>query len=164
MMSGVEALFQQTGILRAETLEDMFALAAGLSDQPLPKGNRVGIITNAGGAGHPLRRRLRSESGLEVPELSQATMTHLASFLPPAAALRNPVDLIASADPEQYAQAIAALLKSDDIDALIILYLAVTATDVDPIAEGIKKGHPRSASHGIHQETDLYRVDGGNGS
>ena len=136
---GVEALFQQTGILRAETLEDMFALAAGLSDQPLPKGNRVGIITNAGGPAI-LCADACEASGLEVPELSQATMTHLASFLPPAAALRNPVDLIASADPEQYAQAIAALLKSDDIDALIILYIAVTATDVDPIAEGIKKG------------------------
>ena len=122
---GVEALFQQTGILRAETLEDMFALAAGLSDQPLPKGNRVGIITNAGGPAI-LCADACEASGLEVPELSQATMTHLASFLPPAAALRNPVDLIASADPEQY--------------ALIILYLAVTATDVDPIAEGIKKG------------------------
>ncbi|MDR4471365.1 MAG: hypothetical protein MRJ92_01530 [Nitrospira sp.] len=45
----VEALFQQTGILRADTLEDMFALAAALSEQPLPKGTRVGILTNAGG-------------------------------------------------------------------------------------------------------------------
>lgn len=135
----VEALFQQTGILRAETLEDMFALAAGLSDQPLAKGNRVGIITNAGGPAI-LCADACEASGLDVPELSQATMTHLASFLPPAAALRNPVDLIASAAPEQYAQAIAALLKSDDIDALIVLYIAVTATDVDPIADGIKKG------------------------
>ncbi|MDR4478204.1 MAG: GNAT family N-acetyltransferase [Nitrospira sp.] len=135
----VEALFQQTGILRAETVEDMFALSAGLSEQPLPSGNRVGILTNAGGPAI-LCADACEAGGLEVPELSQQTTTRLAGFLPPTAALRNPVDLIASASPEQYAQAITALLESDDIDALIILYIAITATDVDPIAEGITQG------------------------
>ena len=135
----VEALFQQTGILRAETVEDMFALSAGLSEQPLPSGNRVGILTNAGGPAI-LCADACEAGGLEVPELSQHTTTRLAAFLPPTAALRNPVDLIASARPEQYAQAITALLESDDIDALIILYIAITATDVDPIADGITTG------------------------
>jgi acetyl coenzyme A synthetase (ADP forming)-like protein len=135
----VEALFQQTGILRADTLEDMFALAAGLSEQPLPNGKRVGIVTNAGGPAI-LCADACEASGLDVPELSQLTTTQLASFLPPTAALRNPVDLIASATPEQYEQAIATLLTSDDIDALIILYIAVTAQDVAPIAEGIRRG------------------------
>ena len=135
----VEALFQQTGILRADTLEDMFALAAGLSEQPLPNGKRVGIVTNAGGPAI-LCADACEASGLDVPELSQLTTTQLASFLPPTAALRNPVDLIASATPEQYEQAIATLLTSDDIDALIILYIAVTARDVAPIAEGIRRG------------------------
>ena len=135
----VEALFQQTGILRADRLEDMFALAVGLSEQPLPKGKRVGILTNAGGLAI-LCADACEAGGLEVPELSQATMTQLAPFLPTAAALGNPVDLIASATPEQYEQAIVTLLASDDIDALIILYIAVIATDIDPIAEGIRKG------------------------
>ncbi len=135
----VEALFQQTGILRADTLEDVFALAAGLSEQPLPKGKRVGILTNAGGPAI-LCADACEAGGLEVPELSQATMSLLSPFLPAAAALRNPVDLIASATPEQYRQAIVTLLASDDIDALIILYIAVVATDVDPIAEGIRQG------------------------
>ncbi|GAB1721310.1 MAG: GNAT family N-acetyltransferase [Nitrospira sp. CR1.1] len=135
----VDALFQQTGILRADTLEEMFALAAGLSDQPLPKGNRVGILTNAGGPAI-LCADACEAAGLEVPELSQATITQLSPFLPASASLRNPVDLIASASPEQYEQAIVTLLGSDDIDALIILYIAVTATDVDPIADGIARG------------------------
>lgn len=135
----VEALFQQSGILRADTLEDMFALAAGLSQQPLPAGKRVGILTNAGGPAI-LCADACEAAGLEVPELSQSTTTRLAAFLPPTAALRNPVDLIASASPDHYAQAITALLESDDIDALIILYIAVTATDVDPIADGIRQG------------------------
>ena len=135
----VEALFQQTGILRADTLEDMFALAAALSEQPLPKGKRVGILTNAGGPAI-LCADACEAAGLEVPELSQATITRLSPFLPASASLRNPVDLIASASPEQYGQAIDTLLTSDDIDALIILYIAVTSTDVDPIAEGITRG------------------------
>ena len=135
----VEALFRQTGILRADTLEDMFALAGALSEQPLPKGNRVGILTNAGGPAI-LCADACEAAGLEVPELSQATVTRLSPFLPASASLHNPVDLIASATPEQYKHAIVTLLSSDDIDALIILYIAVTSTDVAPIAEGITRG------------------------
>jgi len=135
----VDALFQQTGILRADTLEEMFALAAGLSGQPLPKGRRVGILTNAGGPAI-LCADACEAAGLEVPELSQATVTRLSPFLPAAASLRNPVDLIASATPEQYEQAIVTLLASDDLDALIILYIAVTAADAGPIADGIARG------------------------
>ena len=135
----VEALFQQTGIVRADTLEEMFALATGLSEQPLPKGRRIGILTNAGGPAI-LCADACEAAGLEVPELSQSTVSRLAPFLPASASLHNPVDLIASATPEQYEQAVVALLASEDIDALIILYIAVTATDVEPIAQGITRG------------------------
>ena len=65
----VEALFHQTGILRADTLEEMFALATGLSEQPLPKGRRIGILTNAGGPAI-LCADACEAAGLEVPELS----------------------------------------------------------------------------------------------
>lgn len=136
---GVEALFHQTGVIRAETLEEMFALAAGLSAQPLPTGRRVGIITNAGGPAI-LCTDACEASGLTVPELSASTRATLAAFLPSAAALSNPVDLIASATPEQYAQAIEAVLKADEVDALIILYVSLMAADVSPIADGILAG------------------------
>lgn len=136
---GVEALFHQTGVIRAETLEEMFALAAGLSAQPLPAGRRVGIITNAGGPAI-LCTDACEASGLTVPELSVQTKAALATFLPSAAALSNPVDLIASATPEQYTKAIEAVLRASEIDALIILYVSLVAADVSPIADGILAG------------------------
>jgi acetyl coenzyme A synthetase (ADP forming)-like protein len=135
----VEALFRQTGIVRADTLEDLFALALGFAEQPLPPGRRVGIVTNAGGPGI-LCADACEAGGLIVPTLSESTVSRLRSFLPSAAALQNPVDLIASATPEQYEQAVQALLGSDDVDALIVLYIAVTKTDTGPIAEGIRRG------------------------
>lgn len=136
---GVEALFYQTGVIRAETLEEMFALAAGLSAQPLPAGRRVGIITNAGGPAI-LCTDACEAGGLTVPELSVQTKAALATFLPSAAALSNPVDLIASATPEQYTKAIEVVLRANEIDALIILYVSLVAADVSPIADGILAG------------------------
>lgn len=135
----VDALFHQTGVIRAETLEEMFALAAGLAAQPLPTGRRVGVITNAGGPA-VLCTDACEASGLMVPELSAATKAALARFLPSAAALNNPVDLLASATAEQYAQAIDAVLRVDEVDALIIIYVCVIATDMSPIADGILAG------------------------
>lgn len=137
--AAVDALFHQTGIIRADSLDDMLALAAGLSNQPLPPGRRVGIITNAGGPA-VLCTDACEQCGLAVPELSAPTKATLASFLPSVAALNNPVDLIASATPDQYAKAIATLLSADEIDALIILYISVTVTDTADIADGILAG------------------------
>ena len=137
--TAVNALFHQAGIIRAESLEDLLALASGLSNQPLPLGRRVGIITNAGGPAI-LCTDACEAGALVVPELSARTKTMLASFLPSVAALNNPVDLIASATPEQYAKTIETLLSTDEIDALIILYISVTATDTADIARGILAG------------------------
>ncbi|WP_447976909.1 bifunctional acetate--CoA ligase family protein/GNAT family N-acetyltransferase [Candidatus Nitrospira bockiana] len=135
----VDALFHQCGVLRAETLDDMFALAALLSHQPLPRGRRVGILTNAGGPGI-LCADACEASGLSVPELSDATRARLAGFLPRAAALKNPVDLIASATADHYRQAIDTVLSADEIDALIVLYISVNVTDTSSIAGGIAEG------------------------
>jgi acetyl coenzyme A synthetase (ADP forming)-like protein len=135
----VDALFHQSGVIRAETLEEMLALATGLAAQPLPSGRRVGIITNAGGPAI-LCTDACEAGGLAVPELSARTKSTLAAFLPAAAALNNPVDLIASATPEQYAKAIETLLTADEIDALIILYMSVTVVDTAGIAQGIQEG------------------------
>ena len=86
----VEALFRQTGVIRAETLEEMFDLAAALGSQPLPAGRRVAIVTNAGGPAI-LCTDTCEAGGLQVPELSQATKVQLAAFLPAAASVGNPV-------------------------------------------------------------------------
>jgi acetate---CoA ligase (ADP-forming) len=132
----VETLFQQSGVTRADTLGELFALARGLADQPLPKGKRVGIITNAGGPA-TLCTDACEAGDLSVPELSKATAAVLSAFLPPAASVKNPVDLIASATPGHYTNAISTLLVSQEVEALIILYTSVTAGDVAGIANGI---------------------------
>ncbi|HSN04255.1 MAG TPA: GNAT family N-acetyltransferase [Nitrospira sp.] len=135
----VDTLFQQSGVIRADTLDELFALARGLAEQPLPKGQRVGIITNAGGPAI-LCTDACEAGGLSVPELSKATTEALAAFLPPAASVKNPVDLIASAAPDQYTQAITTLLASREVDALIVLYMSVTVGDAAGIASGILRG------------------------
>ena len=135
----VETLFQQSGVIRADTLDELFALARGLADQPLPKGTRVGIITNAGGPAI-LCTDACEAGGLSVPELSKATTAALSAFLPPAASVKNPVDLIASATPDHYTNAITTLLSSKEIDALIVVYMSVTVGDAAGIANGILRG------------------------
>ena len=135
----VDTLFQQSGVIRADTLDELFALARGLSDQPLPKGQRVGIITNAGGPAI-LCTDACEAIGLSVPELSHATAAALSAFLPPAASVKNPVDLIASAAPDHYTHAITTLLASKEVDALIVLYMSVTVGDAASIANGILRG------------------------
>lgn len=135
----VDALFHQTGVIRAETLEDMLAVAAGFGGQPLPPGRRVGIITNAGGPAI-LCADACEDGRLTVPELSALTANALQAFLPSTAARANPVDLIASATPDQYAKAITTLLTAEEIDALIILYVSVTVVDTAAIAEGVRRG------------------------
>jgi acetate---CoA ligase (ADP-forming) len=135
----VDTLFQQSGVIRADTLDELFTLARGLSDQPMPKGKRIGIITNAGGPAI-LCTDACEAGGLSVPELSKATTTALSAFLPPAASVNNPVDLIASAAPDHYTNAIATLLASREVDALIVLYISVTVGDAAGIATGILRG------------------------
>ncbi len=120
----VEALFHQTGIIRAETLAELFDLAASLSSQPLPAGNRVALLTNAGGPAI-LCADACEAGGLNLPVLSEKTANRLASFLPAAASRTNPVDMIASAGPAQFRQAIATLLTSGEIDALIVIQVEI---------------------------------------
>jgi acetate---CoA ligase (ADP-forming) len=135
----VEALFRQTGVVRADTLAEMFDLAAALGSQPLPKGRRVAILTNAGGPGI-LCADTCEAGGLIVPELSKATKAHLATCLPPQASLGNPVDMIASAGPDHYRQTIATLLATDEIDALVVIYIPVDVSQKPMILEAIAAG------------------------
>jgi acetyl coenzyme A synthetase (ADP forming)-like protein len=134
----VEALFNQTGVIRAQSLEEMFDLAAMLGNQPLPKGKRVGVITNAGGPGI-LCTDTCEANGLIVPELSKRIQSNLKKFLPAAAGLSNPVDMIASAPPEHYRKTIECVLNSDEIDALIVIYIPVMNVHLQPVREAISE-------------------------
>jgi acyl-CoA synthetase (NDP forming) len=137
--AAVEALFSQCGIIRAESLEELLALAAGFSDQPLPAGRRAGILTNSGGPG-VLCADACLDNGLTVPELPAPTQSRLASFLPPMAALANPVDVIGFATEEQHARAVETLLTADAVDAVIVVHVSVRAEDNDPVAAGLARG------------------------
>jgi acetyl coenzyme A synthetase (ADP forming)-like protein len=135
----VDALFRQTGVIRAETLDEMFDLAAAMESQPLPPGRRVGIVTNAGGPGI-LCTDACEAGGLVVPELSEQTRGVLGKFLPAAASVSNPVDMIASAGPDSYRRTIEAVLPSPDIDALIVIYIPVDRNDSESVAQAIREG------------------------
>lgn len=137
--SAVAALFTQCGAIRAKTLEEFLALATGLSNQRLPSDRRIGILTNSGGPGVLCADSCAAE-GLMVPELSKETQSALSVFLPPTAALNNPVDVIGFASEDQHARAVVTMLTAKEIDALIIVHVSVRVEDNDPVAAGILRG------------------------
>ena len=130
--AGVEALLQQAGVVRADTLGELFDLGALLAAQPLPAGRRVAIVTNAGGPAI-LCADACEANGLELPELSPPLRRELARGLPPHASTRNPVDMLAAAGPAEFAAAIQALASSGEVDALVAIFtpaLAAGGADV----------------------------------
>jgi acetyl coenzyme A synthetase (ADP forming)-like protein len=135
----VDALFQQAGVIRTATFEDLFDLVALLSTQPLPKGKRVGVVTNSGGPGILLADACEAQQ-LSLPTLGDATLERLRSFLPKEASLKNPVDMIAAATPEQYRRAIEVVGTDPAIDALVAIYTPPFVTDPDQIALAIAAG------------------------
>ena len=135
----VDALFHQTGVIRAESLDEMFDLAAALNAQPLPQGRRVAILTNAGGLGI-LCADTCEANGLLVQELSETTKTRLQEFLPPTASVMNPIDMIASANADNFAKATEILLCDNQVDSLIVLTIHVGLADISAIARGIYAG------------------------
>jgi acetyl coenzyme A synthetase (ADP forming)-like protein len=135
----VEALFHQTGVIRADTIDEMFDIAACLEAQPLPAGRRVAIVTNAGGPGI-LAVDACESSGLSVPQFSLATRARLGAFLPPAASTGNPVDMVASAGPDEYRQAIEVALTDKDTDALIVIFAPVDTRQSAAIVAAIRDG------------------------
>ncbi|MFO0778366.1 MAG: acetate--CoA ligase family protein [Nitrospira sp.] len=150
----VDALFSQCGMIRATTLDEFLGLAKALSSQPLPDGQRVGILTNSGGPGVLCADSCAAE-GLLVSEFSQRTQSALASFLPPMAALRNPVDVIGFATEEQHARAVETMLTSDELDALIIVHVSVRPKDNGLVASGIVRGISAARQTGHKQPVYL---------
>ena len=118
----VDALFRQAGVIRTDTLEQMFDVAELLANQPAPKGDRVAIVTNAGGLGI-LCADTCDANGLKVPTLSEATKAKLREFLPAEASVENPVDMIASAGDQDYRRAIRTAAEDPDVDAMIVIYI-----------------------------------------
>jgi acetyl coenzyme A synthetase (ADP forming)-like protein len=132
----VDAMFRQAGVIRTERLEEMFDVAVLLSHQPIPKGSRVAILTNAGGPGI-LAADACEANGLQLPSLSETTRSELRSFLPAAASVNNPVDMLASAPPEHYRRSLAALLHDDAVDSIITIFIPPLVTNPQTVATAI---------------------------
>ena len=132
----VDALFRQAGIIRTDRLEELFDVAALLSHQPVPRGNRVAILTNAGGPGI-LAADACEANGLPLTSLSEATRGRLREFLPGAASVGNPVDMLASAPADHYRRALAIVLEDEDVDSVITIFIPPLVTDPKDVAEAI---------------------------
>jgi acetyl coenzyme A synthetase (ADP forming)-like protein len=135
----VDALFRQAGVIRADTMDDMFDIAACLDAQPLPRGRRVAIVTNAGGPGI-LAVDACEAAGLSVVPFTAETRERLAMFLPPEASTGNPVDMVASAGPEAYRCALEATLAAPDVDAVIVIYTPVDPRTAPETLQAIRNG------------------------
>ncbi len=147
--TAVTALFHQTGVIRADTVEEMFDVATAIEWQPLPRGRRVGILTNAGGPAILCADACETE-GLKVAELSEGLQRRLRGFLSPDASVRNPVDMVAAASPQQYSKAIECLMQSGEIDSLVVLY-ALLEKEIPPelypgIGDGVIAGRKGSGA------------------
>ncbi len=151
MEDATEALLAQCGVLRADTIEELFDLAMAFGTLPLPEGNRVAIVTNAGGPGIIIADACES-GGLDVVELSPGTREALREVFPAEASVRNPVDMIASATSDSYRLALDRVLADPRVDAVIAAFvppLGVLQTDVaDAIVEAAR----------AHEETPILAV------
>ncbi len=132
----VDALFRQSGVIRTDTLAELFDVASLLANQPLPRGHRVGIITNAGGPAILCADACEAR-GLEVPVLSQESQDKLRTFLLPSASATNPVDMIASASADDYRNAIEIVAADKNVDALIVIFTPPLVTRAEDVARAI---------------------------
>lgn len=134
----VDALFRQSGVVRTETLAEMFAVAALLNNQPVPRGDRVVVVTNAGGPGILCADACEAR-GLNVVRLPDVLRSRLRRRLPPNAATANPVDMTAAASPADYARSIETLARSGIADSMVVIFVSPLATDPGAVARALRE-------------------------
>jgi acetyltransferase len=123
-----DALLTQSGVQRVDTIAEMFDYAALYTTQPLPKGNRVAIITNAGGPGI-MATDAAVRQGLKLAEISEATKAKLKPALPDSASLRNPIDVIGDAKADRYQAAIRTVMEDPNVDMGIVILTPQSTTE-----------------------------------
>jgi acetyl coenzyme A synthetase (ADP forming)-like protein len=137
-----EAVIAQSGVIRAQTVEELFDLAMAFSNQPLPRGNRVAIVTNAGGPGIIIADACEA-NGLTVTGLAPETERTLRSRLPEEASTRNPVDMVATATPESYEFALDCVLQDCNVDAAFAAFVPPLNVQTRDVAEAIVRVNAR---------------------
>jgi len=118
--SAFDAAFTKAGVIRVNTTEELFQWAKALAWCPLPRGRRVAILTNSGGPGVTAADALEM-NGLQLAQLSPATVEGMKTFLPAAASLHNPVDMLASANAEQFTRALELMMADDQVDSILVI-------------------------------------------
>ena len=131
-----EAVFERAGVIRCFSIKSQFDFAQGFAYQPLPKGDSVAVITNAGGAGIMAADAIEKQQ-LTFAKLTDETQKRLASKLPAAANFHNPVDVLGDALPDRYEFAIDVVLDDPNVDAVVILLTPQAMTDATGTAEAI---------------------------
>ena len=145
------ALLNQSGVIREYSLQDVFATAKVFANCPIPKGDRVAIITNSGGPGIMATDAI-CEHGMQIAKISDATKEKLRSFLPSAASVKNPIDMIASAPIEHYKQTLETVIADENVDMIITIYLpflGLKDIDVAKALMEIKAEHPEKPVIGV---------------
>jgi acetyltransferase len=132
------AAFKRAGVIRAESFDSLFDYAAALSMQPLPKGNRVAIITNAGGPA-VMAADAVEQSGMEVATLNDDSAGTLKEKLPTAAIISNPIDVLGDADPQRYTTAVSTAQNDDSVDSIIVILTPHAMTRPAETARAIAK-------------------------
>ena len=136
--AAADALFAQAGVIRARTLDELIDVASLLSAQPVPRGRRAAIVTNAGGLGI-LAADACEALGLELPSPSEETQATLATILPAEASAGNPIDLLGGANAENFEKALPPVLADPAFDAAIVLFVPTVGTDEDAVGAAISR-------------------------
>jgi acetyltransferase len=131
-----DSLFAQCGVLRVETLEDLFRYGIAFVNQPLPRGKRVAIVTNAGGPGI-MATDSSIRHGLELSTLAPKTTSILKANLPPTVSLNNPIDLIGDAEETRYRLAMQAVLTDENVDGVIVICVPQMLTNLEATSKVI---------------------------
>jgi acetyl coenzyme A synthetase (ADP forming)-like protein len=134
----VDALFRQAGVIRARTLDELVDVATLLSAQPVPRGRRVALVTNAGGLGI-LAADACEAAGLELPPPSEATLAALAEVMPTEGSAANPIDLLGGAKAESFAAALPHVLADPAFDAAIVLFVPTVGSDEPEVGAAISR-------------------------
>lgn len=141
-LAGAEAAydsaFYQAGVLRMHSLQELFESARAFANQPLLTGDRIAIVTNAGGPGILATDQLE-QSGMELAQLERETIRQLEEFLPDAASAVNPVDVLGDATSERYAPAIELVAADPNVDGIICIVTPQAMTDIVETANAIGK-------------------------
>ncbi len=138
----VDALLKQSGVVRVDSISEMFNLVKGFENFPLPKGNKIAVVTNAGGPAILAVDALQKEK-LELAEFSNATLKKLSEIVPKEGAKNNPVDLLPGATAEIYEKVNRIVLADKNVDAIVSIFVEPVMVEPLPVVESINKINSR---------------------